>query len=299
MGIKALIFFSPVFLIGCGFSNEEFIDQPNLGLTGSWSLTSLNQNDSTFGVGDRPGAIIQKHLTKTHFAWLYYDSGKDRMIGMAGGTYSIQENQYVEVIDYYLPSGSNKLGRQIEYSYELDQEDWLCNGFDKIYDFDPRGGGIVPIDSTFLEQRWSRIIPQAKNDQLLHGTWALRKYRSETDSVWQTYPGFVGYLKLITPSHFFWIKYNSQYDEVMASGSGPYTYSGGSFYHERIESFYPHDSYLVGTEITFGLAMEGEAWGHYGYVKRIDRDVLIDSTLVDEIWNIYQKPKQLYGVRAD
>lgn len=298
--MKELAFFFTIFLVACGPSKDEIlVDEPNRGLIGSWSLASLDLGDSTFRAGDQPNAIIQKHLTKTHFAWLYYDSQEDRMIGMAGGTYTVQEDQYIELIEYNLPSGSNRLGQTQIYNYELDRGEWLCTGFEQIYLFDPHKGGIVPVDSISLEQRWSRIIPNSENDPRIQGTWVLQEFRSEEDTLWQTYPGFVRYLKLITPTHFFWVKYNGQYDEVMASGSGPYAYSGGSYYLEGIESFYPHDSHQVGTEITFELSLEDQTWKHRGYVKRIDRDdqnILIDSTLVDEIWNLYQKPKA-YEVR--
>lgn len=296
--MKALVFFLTVFLIACEPSKDErFVDEPNRNLTGSWTLASSVLGDSIFDSAARPSAIIQKHLTQTHFASFCYDPDTDGMIGMAGGTYKVLGNEYIEVIDYYLPSGSNEVGQQQIYSYELDEQGWTLTGFDKIYDFEPGLGGIAPTDSTFMEQRWSRIDTDVKNDPRLQGTWVLKKYRSESDSVWQTYPDFVGYLKLITPSHFFWIKYNGQYDEVMASGGGPYAYYGGSSYQEKIESFYPHDSHQVGTEITFSVALEDHAWGHQGYIKRIDRGIEIDSTLIDEIWNIYQKPATGKGTR--
>jgi len=293
-GMKRLTFFFMLFLAACGSARDEVVDEAYGDLTGTWSLSSLDLGDSTFRAGDHPNIIIQKYLTNTHFAWLYYDSDADRMIGMAGGTYTVQEDQYIELIDYNLPSGSNRLGQTQVYNYERDGGEWLCTGFEQMYRFEPQKGEIVPMDSISLEQRWSMITPDSKNDRGIQGTWVLKEFRSDEDSVWQTYPDFVRYLKLITPSHFFWVKYNGHYDEVMASGGGPYAYSGGSYYLEKIESFYPHDSHQVGTEITFELSVEDQRWKHRGYIKRIDRDyqdVLIDSSLVDEIWSLYQNPK--------
>ncbi len=183
-----------------------------------------------------------------------------------------------------MPRGSNKTAQHQIYEFSQDQTQWLCTGLEKTFGFESSSGGVVVLDSMSVEQKWSRIIPDPNNVATLEGTWELQQYCSEQDPDWHDYPSFVRYLKLITPSHFFWVKYNRQFDEVMASGGGPYVYSGEDSYIEKIESFYPNGSDQVGTEISFELQLEDQAWKHRGYIKRVDRNSVIDSALVDEIW---------------
>ena len=52
------------------------------------------------------------------------------------------------------------------------------------------------------------------------------------------YPEIIGYMKILTASHFVWIKYDKEGDQVYAAGSGTYSYEAGS-YTEKIRDDLP------------------------------------------------------------
>ena len=60
----------------------------------------------------------------------------------------------------------------------------------------------------------------------LVGTWELVSVKNEGDSIWTEYPNFVGYLKHITPTHFNWVYFNTEGDEVSGEGGGLYNLKG-------------------------------------------------------------------------
>ena len=117
------------------------------------------------------------------------------------------------------------------------------------------------------------------------GTWNLESYRpTESDSLRSEYPSFVEYIKLLTPTHFAWIKYNGEGDEVMAAASGTYSYQA-DVYVENINVSYPKGEGLVGTSPEFDADLEADSWHHLGQVYRLDSaGGEPEASLVDEVW---------------
>jgi len=277
---------------GNNHSEQESVSMETL--IGAWSLDNYFLGDSNLNSSQYPHLLYNKYLTGTHFVWACYDSAKDQVLGMAGGTYNTDHGNYTETYEFYLPLGSKKIGQTQVYAIHVVDDRWTQEGFEMNYNFDPDFGAVIASDSILSQQVWTRLNKHEDNDDQLIGTWVLEKYRTEEDSSWQYYPSFVRYIKLITPSHFFWIKYNGEDDEVMAGGGGPYAFKKDNFnlYQERIEQFYPHDSKQVGTEINFQLLLEDNKWYHLGYVTRVERGPngkinILDSTKVDEVWVPY------------
>ena len=165
-------------------------------------------------------------------------------------------------------------------------------------EFDPESGELLIVDTTKIEEQWTKIDSNPQTGNIVN-TWNLVGYKTNsTDSTFNEYPDFVGYLKLITPSHFTWIKYytGSGGGEVIGLGSGTWKIMNGN-YIEKINVMYPSGSNQVNTEITFDMDMEDPYWYHSGYIKRVKFDksggaTLLDSSLVDEVWEMIPVPEK-------
>lgn len=167
---------------------------------------------------------------------------------------------------------------------------WYHTGYAKVMEFDPETGELVVTDTSKIEEKWVQIEGETDHPEMIK-TWNLIGYKStESSATYDVYPDFVGYIKLITPTNFVWVRYNSesQGGEVIGLGSGIWEFDG-SIYTEYIKLQHPQGSRQVGTTVPFTYTMEDGKWYHYGYVKQVDFDdsgemTVLDSRLVDEIW---------------
>ena len=266
-------------------------------LEGSWRLiktVEIGHEDST-GRQDSRTKMYQKHVTPTHFTWIEYDIENDQLNGTGGGTYTLQGNNYTEVIKFFYPPGSAEFGQAIPFQAELKDGKWYHTGYVNLMEFDPESGEHIVVDSSIIDEIWERNPEKPNKDLRLVGSWALVKIKNEGDSVYTEYPDFVGYIKHITPTHFTWVQYNKDGDEVISEGGGTYTLEG-DVYTETIEFIHPSGSNQVGTVLPFDCKLQDGRWHHKGNLKRIKIDdgtgetVSIDSTVIDEVWAPFEGP---------
>ncbi len=131
----------------------------------------------------------------------------------------------------------------------------------------------------------------------LEGSWRLVNYRTEDDTTWKQHPDHVIYEKHITPTHFYWIRYDTQNDSLVGAGGGTYQFDSASQkYTEDIEFFMPTGSTILGQTIPFDVTYEDGQWHHKGFSKDYEFDpdlgenVVSDSSLIDEIWERTGQP---------
>lgn len=256
-------------------------------LIGSWELVSYMDAD----VGDwatYPEAIIyQKHITPTHFTWYRFDSDQDQLVGIGGGTYEYADGVYTENIDFFMPPGSNELGQAIPFIAEMKEGKWYHTGYAKSMEIDETSGEVVMADSSKIEEVWQRVSETPNTlEPDVSGSWNLITYREEDRPTALEYPDFIKYVKLLTPTHFIWVQYNGEGDEVFASGSGTYILSADK-YTETIQMMYPSGSGTVGSDIEFTYSLDSGRWNHMGYVNRVNinnDDEAREDLLIDEVW---------------
>ena len=275
-----------VLFVGCTAEKEE-IPVSKDALLGTWRLIKYidHANGGSEWISYSDDFIYEKHVTPTDFTWIKYQKSEDDLAGIGGGTYSFENNTYTEDIKFFLPTGSSELGQSIPFDVEIDDKGlWHHNGYAKQFEFDIDAGEMAAVDSVKIEEIWEKVSTDV-GDNALMGTWNLESYRaSETDSLRSEYPAFVGYIKLITPSHFVWVKYNTEGDEVMAAASGTYTNKSG-VYVENIQTCYPKGEGIVGTSPEFDAKLEPNNWKHTGQVYQLDSAGSEPNTLlIDEIW---------------
>lgn len=284
-------------LVACGPQEED--DDEVVDLVGTWKLMEYVDH----GAGDTAWSqysdniIYLKHITPTHFTWLHYDKDENRMVGTGGGTYTYTGDTYTEDIHFFHPPGSSELGQTIPFTAEFKDGKWYHTGYAKEMEFDPETAEVVVVDSNKIEEIWEKIESEEPHSEIV-GTWELVSYKNEEDSIWSEHPGFVGYMKLITPTHFTWVYYNKEGDEVTAEAGGTYTLEE-DIYSETLFYQHPPEQNLVGLTIPFDFRMENGKWYHKGWIVRpvIDPEtgeqIRVDSSLVEEIWEPYGKEETM------
>lgn len=267
-------------------------------LQGSWNLVEYIPHDQGKTEWESYGDSIlyQKHLTTDHFTWIKYDTKNERLMGMGGGSYSIQTGQYVENIEFFHPPGSSENGQAIPFDYELSGKTWYHTGFAKEMEINMETGEIEVVDSSKIEEKWVRSDLTPSAEAGLIGTWELVSHLDPDQGVFIEYPDFADYIKLITPTHFAWIYFNGEGDEIYASGSGRYQYKNGK-YSETIDMIYPSNNGQIGETIVFSTEINGAEWKHSGYLPNLSIDttngnIVKDSILIDELWALHSDQEE-------
>ncbi|MGI9541624.1 MAG: hypothetical protein ACR2MX_00110 [Cyclobacteriaceae bacterium] len=276
---------------------QEFEEGPKedvASLEGTWNMISFRVEGDTTWKEHNSTVINQKHITPTHFVWMHYETDTDSLPGTGGGTYVFDSinNTYTEDIHFFFPPGANELGQAIPFTVEMKDGKWYHTGYAKVFEFDPDIGEMVIADSNKIEEIWEKVETSSEESNLV-GTWELDSYKDHGDSLRSEYPDFVKYMKLITPTHFLWVHYISEQDQVLAEGGGTYKYDGDT-YTETIEFIYPSGSNQIGTVLPFDCKVDENTWYHKGNIKRMEKDpdsgkmITKDSSRIDEVWTKYQ-----------
>ena len=69
-----------------------------------------------------------KLLLDGHFQWTAFDTASMRFMGSGGGTYSAQEGNYVETLEYFSRDNS-KVGKVLPFEFTQKEDDWYHKGF--------------------------------------------------------------------------------------------------------------------------------------------------------------------------
>lgn len=215
------------------------------------------------------------------------------MVGMGGGTYTYDGKNYVENIEFFLPATSTILGQNINFTAEFEDGKWHHTGYVKNHEFDVESAETVATDSSRIEEIWQRVPGVSQNDSTLIGTWELVSYKEREGAPEMSYPGFIKYRKLITPTHFAWAQYNEDGDYISGVGTGTYVYDGTT-YKENIEMMHPRGSTLTGATIEFNSIINGNRWLHFAE-KTVKKGQPLDSVYIDEQWRRFRNNSDISG----
>lgn len=258
---------------------------PPPSLVGTWRLVSYNDPSNEWRSYPE-NVIYEKYITPTHFLWVRYEKDNDQLVGMGGGTYSYDGENYQEKIEFFLPATSGILGQTIDFTARFDNGKWHHTGYARETVFDPGEAATVMADSARIEEIWEQVPASVANENDLMGVWRMVSYKEKEDGPAMSYPGFVKYLKLVTPTHFAWVQYNEDGDYISGAGAGTYTYNGEQ-YIENVNLIYPAGSELTGSKITFDCELRGNLWLHS--VSEVEKDgEKLDSVYIDERWVRYR-----------
>ncbi len=258
---------------------------------GSWDLIKYVDHDLDKQWKSHGDSIMyQKHITPNSFVWLNFDKKNERLIGMGGGTIEFTGDQYTEYIAFFYPPIESLIGQPIPFDVEFKDGQWLHTGYFVNEITDIETGEVVERDTVKIEEIWERTKAPVNENTELVGTWQLQSYKETMGEPYIEYPDFIGSLKLVTSTHFTWIKYDRHGDEVYAAGSGTYTYNDEA-YTEEIHMIYPENTGQIGKSLDFRYNVEDDQWYHFGYVPSITIEsgiIVKDSALIDEYWEPFK-----------
>lgn len=278
---------------------DEQKPQDLTSLEGSWNLVEYvpSHNNDTEWISYGDSIMYEKHISPDHFVWFKFDKKNNALMGMGGGTYVIENGKYIENINFFYPPGSIELGQSIPFDFKLKGNNWYHKGYVKEFEQSMETAQMIVVDSNKIEEKWTKTTLKPNDSDALVGTWDLISYRDSLEANYTEYPDFIGYIKLLTPTHFTWIYYDLDGDEIYAAGSGPYTYNGTA-YKETIDMIHPENQSVIGETVKFTAKIDNSNWKHKGYLPDISVDtntgnIVKDSALIDERWAMHKE--QVYN----
>ncbi len=281
--MRLFIFPLAALLLSCSATNNSTARlEKKQTLLGTWELVQYIPAGETEWTKHPQTLLYQKHITPTHFTWVRYDTEKDQLEGIGGGNYHFKDGKYVENIEFIHPPGSSILGQSIPFEAKVKSGEWHHIGYARDLEIDFEGNQMVQGDSTKIEEIWVRTSEKVADNLSLKGTWDLKLYKETAEESYYEYPEMIGYMKLITDTHFVWIRYDKEGDQVYGTGSGTYNFDGNT-YTENIQMFYPSGSTLLGTSITFEAEINDYQWKHLGYGEGEDAPLLIDEVWISHL----------------
>lgn len=136
---------------------EAPAETPAMNLAGSWELVEYrNPGDSVWRQYPEFVGYI-KHITPSNFVWVYYNAEGDEVLGIGGGPYEMDDDKYVETLEFIYPAGTGQQGTTMAFSAEIREDGtWYHHGFIKQKVKDESTGDVIRTDSTKIEEVWKK-----------------------------------------------------------------------------------------------------------------------------------------------
>jgi len=190
------------------------------------------------------------------FAVAIYDVKNKKFIGTHGGSYRIENGEWVSLIEFH-SMNPELVGTEVRS--KLDAKKRTLNFVD------PSGN-----------VEWKRIDDGTPGK--LAGAWLITG-RIRDGEMSKMTPGARRTMKILSGTHFQWIAYNVDTKEFSGTGGGSYTTRDG-MYTENIE-FFSRDNSRVGASLTFDFSIDDGSWRHKGMSSKGDP--------IDEVWTRREK----------
>ena len=103
-----------------GDHQKKNTGEPGRQLLGTWEAAAR--------AGVPKAMRTVKHITPTHWTWVAYDRDNKRVMAAAGGTWSLQNGEYVEECEFTTDNFPQARGNSYPYEYRLDRDQWTLKG---------------------------------------------------------------------------------------------------------------------------------------------------------------------------
>ncbi len=174
----------------------------------------------------------------SYFSWTAYESGSGAFLLTKGGSWSTE-------------------GKKLSLKYEFHTADKAQVGQTEMIGF------AVKKDFLQLKNDMGKWVALDKGKESpLTGAWLIsgRQVDGEVRSMNTDRPRKT--MKILTPTRFQWIAYNTETGEFSGTGGGAYTAEDGK-YTEHIE-FFSRDNDRVGASLEFNFEVKNGDWIHSG-----------------------------------
>ena len=266
------------------------VSQGKSDLEGTWTLKSyIDHSDGGKTKFYEDHILFQKHIAGCHFAWIKYDTREMKLIGMGGGTFQIDENDnYVETLEFFYPFGSSEHGQSIVFDKEVKGGKWYHSGYVKDFALD-NDGELTVIDSIKIEEVWIPFKSKSKQSELV-GTWILQKSRTSKNQEYEEMPEMIDYFRIMTPSHFFSVKFDAEGDQIYGAVVGTYSLKD-DLYNETVQASYPQN---IGNTMSMQYVREGKIWKYIGELESSS-----GTQYIDELWKPHVCRPTMAGMTHD
>ena len=191
-----------------------------------------------------------------YFAVSKYNIEDNAFISAYGGLYSIDNNEYYEVLEFN-SIDSSTVGDTIYYS------DFTF--FNEVFD-----DGDEEVDLVYLIINNIKYLPNMGNynDDGLNGSWLMSGIERRGEMRMRDVNRPRKTLKMLGGGRFQWIAYDTSKKGFYGTGGGTFTAVEGK-YVENIE-FFSRDSNTVGKSLGFNYEIKEGDWHHKGFSSKGD-----------------------------
>lgn len=215
-------------LISFGSSGQQ--------LAGAWKLVS--QNGKPFA-----NACI-KIYNDSYFMFAIYDE-QGRFIKAGGGTYTLNKDKYIEVLDFYT-SDSTRVRQPMAYSYSIKKDELTIE---------------AAMHGNTLKETWKKTDDTSTQ---LSGAWRFGARVDDSGASGERRGGASPRqtIKILSGKYFQWAAFNYETRQFMGTGGGEYLLKDDK-YTENIR-FFSRDNSRAGMSLTFDCRIDGTDWYHKG-----------------------------------
>lgn len=106
------------------FNHFESLEQD---LDGQWLFATRGPDKGQKRRGEANTRKTLKYLQDNRFQWIAYDTEGMQFKGTGGGSFSSEDGQYVEKIEFFSRDNS-RVGAELKFNYETKGDDWHHTG---------------------------------------------------------------------------------------------------------------------------------------------------------------------------
>ena len=113
------------------FNNDRVWQRTDDGagvLAGAWQITGRKTDGEMRRREPTGPRRTMKILTGSRFQWIAYNTETREMLGTGGGTYSAEEPQYIERIEFF-SRDPQRVGDQLSFDFKIRNNEWHHMGF--------------------------------------------------------------------------------------------------------------------------------------------------------------------------
>lgn len=196
-------------------------------IDGAYKLVAAQYGDSTLSQQDLTEYKTIKVLKNGY--WMvttFYGNTEITVESASGGTYKVNDDKYIETIDFSSESGS-AVGKTYSFNYKLRDNTYTCEG-------------IISNDKCEncpIKEEYHKIAPDnGLQDKSLEGVWKLQSsewFGKKTED-----PDYASF-KIYSYPRFAWGAYHVKGKDFIGVGGGTYDYDGKKLIeHLEYFSFY-------------------------------------------------------------
>lgn len=238
-----LLSFAALYLIMMSGFTEAGAQSQLIDVKGAWQSDALEYRSTMI-------------CSERFFAVAIYDAKNKKFIGTHGGSYRIENGEWVSLIEFH-SINPELVGTEVRSK---------LNAKKRMLNFADPSGNV----------EWKRIDDGTPGK--LAGAWLITGRMRDGEMSKMT-PGARRTMKILSGTRFQWIAYNVETKEFSGTGGGTYTTRDGK-YTENIE-FFSRDNSRVGASLTFDFSIDDGSWRHKGMSSKGDP--------IDEVWTRREK----------